>query len=309
MGIYSRDYLRDEPARPSGFGFTPRGNLWALKYLLIANIAVFVLQMATQRVEPTQISTRDGQILVQRKLESSVTNAFSLDLAHLVGLQVWRLLSYGFCHGSAEHLAFNMFALWIFGRLIEPIYGSREFLAFYLTGVVISGLCHVLLQWAENSQAGVIGASGGVMSVVFLTAMCYPRMTVLLFFVLPVQMRWLAVLYAVVDVWGLANAGSDVAHAAHLGGAAFGVLYRLRGWKITDWFAGGADVVGRMRKANPGVRIYNPGQKHLAKDDLEQEVDRILSKISQQGEHSLTDSERKTLSDASRRARRRMEHE
>jgi membrane associated rhomboid family serine protease len=309
MGIYSRDYLREEQPRPGGFGFTPRANLWALKYLLIANIAVFVLQMAMQRTVLEPGVDGHGNPGVSQRLDSVVTNALSLDLSHLAEFQIWRLLSYGFCHGGMDHLMFNMFALWIFGRLIEPIYGSREFLAFYLSGVVISGLCHVLLQWAENTPAGVIGASGGVMSVVFLTAMCYPRMTVLLFFVVPVQMRWLAVLYAVVDVWGLANAGSDVAHAAHLGGAAFGVVYRLRGWKITDWFAGGADVVGRLRKGNPRVRIYNPGQQQSVHDDLEQEVDRILSKISQQGEHSLTDSERKTLSDASRRARRRMDHE
>ncbi|MEO1996071.1 MAG: rhomboid family intramembrane serine protease [Planctomycetaceae bacterium] len=307
MGIYSRDYLREEQPRPGGF--TPRANLWALKYLLIANIAVFVLQMAMQRTVPEQVLDVDGNLRVYQRLDSVVTNALSLDLSHLAALQIWRLVSYGFCHGGMDHLMFNMFALWIFGRLIEPIYGSREFLAFYLTGVVISGLCHVLLQWAENSPAGVIGASGGVMSVVFLTAMCYPRMTVLLFFVVPVQMRWLAVLYAVVDVWGLANAGSDVAHAAHLGGAAFGVLYRLRGWKITDWLAGVTRVFGRLRKANPGVRIYDPGQPPPVQDDLEPEVDRILGKISQQGEHSLTDSERKTLSDASRRARRRMDHE
>ena len=307
MGIYSRDYLRDEGPQASSYGFTPPANLWALKYLLIANIAVFVLQLAMQRTVRVPVIDGLGNPGVVSRLDSVVTNALSLDLAHLESLQVWRLISYGFCHGGMEHLLFNMFVLWMFGRLVEPIYGSREFLAFYLSGVVISGLCHVAIQLVSGNPVGVIGASGGVMSVVFLTAMCYPRLTVLLFFVIPMQMRWLAVLYAVVDVCGLANPDSSVAHAAHLGGAAFGVLYRLKGWKITDWFAGWGASGGRLRKASPDVRIYDPGPSGQGDDGLDQELDRILTKISQHGEASLNESERNTLTDASRRARRRMD--
>ena len=127
MGIYSRDYIRDQ--RPSG-GFGVPGGQWAIKYLLIANIAVFFLQ----NLGPPE--------------QGVVANWLALSRQDLFpSFQIWRLVTYGFCHGSLEHVAFNLFVLWMFGRAVEPILGSKEFLAFYLSGVVISGsaCCHSFL--------------------------------------------------------------------------------------------------------------------------------------------------------------------
>ena len=156
MGISSRDYIRE--SRPVQH-FGGRSNLWAIKFLIIANVAIFLAQNAIPQV----------------------TEWLGLSLAGLQSFQVWQLFTYGFCHSTLgdmpTHIFFNMFVLWMFGRAVEPIYGSREFLAFYLVGIIVAGVCHVLV-----SPVLVVGASGGVMAVVFLTAMVYPRMTVLLFF-------------------------------------------------------------------------------------------------------------------------------
>lgn len=282
MGIYNRDYIRgSRPQRSLG----QPGDLWAIKFLLIANIAVFLLQNLTVR-SPYSL----GMWL----------SLNALDL--FPSFQIWRLVTYGFCHGNLEHIAFNMFVLWMFGRVIEPIYGSREFLAFFLGGVIVSGMCHVAFQTAQGSEVGVVGASGGVMAVVFLTAMNYPRMTVLLMFVLPIELRWLAVLYAVVDVTGVFQGGSTVAHAAHLGGAAFGVLYKHYDWRVMRWWERLTSSRPRSRlfRPRPKVRIYEPSRKEPRKD-FDKQVDAILEKIHRHGERSLTDQEREILKTASRR--------
>lgn len=358
MGIYNRDYIRDE-RRGGGFGGS--SGLWAIKYLLIANIAVFLLQNFNPRItdwlelrlgwrqeanttaEPTpffevdqlrqglperlpmpdeqqpadfQIPPHSGvEPLAQYGEFSAVrwedryglveTSAIEVDLRvdPARSLQLfWRLITYSFCHGGLGHIAFNMYALWLFGRLLEPVYGSREFLAIYLVGVVISGLGHLAFGLFQNSPAAAIGASGGVMAITFLCAMHYPRLQLLLMLIIPIELRWFAVMYAVVDVLGLLNPGSGVAHAAHLAGAAFGVAYKYYGWRLLPL---GQSAIERLqgirrRRRAPSVRIYNP-----ADEALEARVDSILEKIHAEGEASLTDEERETLREASRRFRGR----
>jgi membrane associated rhomboid family serine protease len=290
MGIHSRDYVRDN--RPDGT-FGNRSAPWAIKFLLIANIVVFLLQtMTSERPGPTSVG--------------GVTQLLSLNLGDLFpSFQLWRLVTYGFCHGSINHIAVNLFVLWMFGRTVEPIYGSREFLAFYLAAVVVSGLCHVGFQVAQQSSVGVVGASGGVMAIVFLTAMHYPKMTVLLMFVIPVELRWIAIMYALADVFGLFHQGASVAHMAHLGGAAFGVAYKFYGWQVLGmWGRVRGGFRSRVVRSRPKVRIYQPTTEEPS-GNLDKQVDVILQKIHEQGESSLTSQERKILKAASNRYKKR----
>ena len=280
MGIESRDYLRHESGGGNYGSFRMPSGGWAIKYLIIANIAVFLLE----------------------KFDVSILNY--LALTRDTSFQIWRFITYGFCHDPKHltHIFFNMFVLWMFGRTIEPILGSREFMAFYLVGIVVSGLCHIAI-----SPGAVIGASGGVMSVVFLTAMIYPRMTVLLMFVIPIELRWLAVLYAVVDVFGFINPrGDGVAHFAHLGGAAFGVAYKYFGWHLTGTFDQKWNQLKRDRATKRSkLRIYDEPDANLSRAGLDERVDAILEKISREGEASLTDQERELLKEASNKYKRR----
>ena len=289
MGIHSRDYIRETP--PPAFG-RPAG-LWAIRYLLIANIVVFVLQVMT------------GHPDWSGNLTGGATDWFSLNLTDLFPtFQIWRLVTYGFCHGSLQHIAVNLFVLWMFGRNVEPVYGSREFLAFYLVGVVLSGLCHVGMQAVTHDPSGVIGASGGVMAVVFLTAMLYPREKVYVMFILPLELRWLAVLYAAADVMGFLSGGSNVAHAAHLAGAAFGVLYKYNNWRIMPLLAHWPRLKKpSFSRTRSKVHLYDPSREEPSREEVTARVDSLLEKISRSGEASLTDDERKFLKDASRRYR------
>lgn len=288
MGIYSRDYYREEQRPGPGGGAMGGRPRSAVMTLIVINVVVYLLQMSVGYRE---------QLVVQW---------LSLDLAQLAQFQIWRLVTYGFCHSAASssHIFMNMLVLFFFGRWIEPLYGAKEFSLFYLAGVVVSGLCHLIFPILGQPDVGVIGASGGVNAVVFLAAMRYPTATVLLFFIIPMQLRFLAVFWAVMDVMGLTRGGSSVAHAAHLGGAAFGLAYGHYKWQLSTLFQGGR--MSRPARPKPSrIRIYKPEEPA----DLDQEVDRILAKISEQGEASLTDAERETMKAASRRASRRLNNQ
>src|SRR5690606_31263930 len=182
MGIEKRDYLRSEGR--SSFGGTFGGGLQTVKWIIGVNVAVFVLQVLTAR-------------------SGIVTEALALSPGSVLErLQVWRLVTYAFCHSpfTVWHIFFNMFILWLVGRRLEPRYGSREFLLFYLGAVVVSGLVYVLLELVLARPGVAIGASGAVAAAFILFAILYPYERWLLFFVIPVEVRWLCAAYVIFDI-------------------------------------------------------------------------------------------------------------
>jgi membrane associated rhomboid family serine protease len=287
MGIENREYLREDGHSFSG---PLRGPLEPLKWILIANVAVFVLQLLTagSGVVTGVLALGPGLVLER--------------------FQVWRLLTYAFCHDPRTlwHIFFNMYVLWLVGRRLEARYGPREFLWFYLTAVVVSGLGYILLELLQTQPGVVIGASGAVAAAFILYALNYPREQWLLFFVFPVEVRWLCIAFIVFDLHpvllelGGGGRGGSVAHAAHLGGYLFGYLYYARRWHL-DRALGGLRMP-RLPQRKSHLKVYEP-QRDSA--ELEVRVDEILQKISERGESSLTDEERAILTDASRRFRNR----
>jgi membrane associated rhomboid family serine protease len=224
--------------------------------------------------------------------------------------QVWRLLTYAFCHErtSVFHILFNMIALFWFGVTLETMYGQREFLLFYLAGAIISGLAHVGLGLLTSSGAAAIGASGAVMAVLMLYAIHYPRNTIRIFWFFPLEVRWIVVLYVIYDLHPLLLelAGDQVfagtAHAAHLGGLAFGFLY----WKFDLHLERYWDKLPKLRGAGLSQRREPIAPiRRSAEQQQDQQVDEILRKIADSGEASLSDQERRTLQRASERYRRK----
>lgn len=300
MGIHNREYYRDDeprgPMQPSS-GFRQDG--WAVKWIIGVCVATYFLQSAT------------GQV-VNGQLQRGVTDLFSLHLAGLRDLQLWRIFTYGICHGYVGHLFFNMFGIFVFGRMLESGYGSKETLAFFASSVAISGL----VQLAVSPQAPVIGASGGAYALMALAAMNFPRTPMqLLFIPIPIELRWMAIGFG---VYGLVQ-GGNIAHAAHLGGAAVGVLYFLSGIRLLP---GGrnqfssqsqsrfsiASLISKLvpkRKPNPKrapeVKLYEPPAEQLERD-----VDRLLDKINREGQDSLTKEEKEILVKASESYRNRV---
>jgi membrane associated rhomboid family serine protease len=223
MGIYDRDYVRREG--PSFLGsFTDRGRV--CKWLIGINVAVFMVQ----------VLTRPGDLGL-----GWFTDALALDVHHVLHGQVWRLLTYAFLHdpGTIWHILINMLFLWWFGSDVEDLYGSHEFLAFYLSASFAAGLLFLFssLVWMPGLPSlPCLGASGGVIAVLTLCAIHFPRRIILLFFILPVPLPLFLVFFLAGDAYVFLNKhDSSTAVAAHLGGALFAGSYYLLHIRIVEW--------------------------------------------------------------------------
>jgi membrane associated rhomboid family serine protease len=288
MGINDRDYYRETTSgSPMLTGAAP-----VCIRLIVANVIVFALQLLTVGSPDFNVTTwlwLDPELVVER-------------------FQVWRLVTTGFCHSvdNPYHILFNMLGLWFFGPALEAMYGSREFLRFYLTAILAGSIGFLGLAYATHDFTPALGASGAIMAVLMLYALYYPRQKMLIFFVLPIEIRWLVAVYVLYDLMPVlktlgGNPATDgVAHAAHLGGLLYGYLYkqfdlrytgRLPRWNgsFARWW--------RNTTRRRTLRVYRPE----ATPNLERQVDEILAKISAHGEASLTDGEREILKEASRK--------
>ena len=298
---------------PSFLGsFTERGLV--CKWLIGINIICFLLQIVTGVTTPG--GTRDGPF----------TDALLLNIDKVMNGEVWRLLTYGFLHSPDKilHIVFNMLLLYWFGQQIEERLGSREFLAFYLAGIVVAGLAYLALRPCSigtSREPPPCGASGGVMAVLVLAAIYNPRQIIYLFFLIPVPI-WAVVVFMV--VWDaipfLRGTKTEIAVTAHLGGAAFGFAYYKPG--PTNHLPAAVPVrVGLRKRAKPRLRLYReeedeqaiatavPAARHapvrMEDEQLEAQMDAILAKIPRVGMEGLTESERQLLLRASEAIKRR----
>lgn len=310
MGIYDREYYQQRRQRVFG-GFGTGGQV--VKWLIIVNVAVFIVQMLTRQRTPFGL------------LPSPITTFFALDTAAVLEQgQVWRLLTYGFLHSDdLFHILFNMLFLYWFGRDLEEVYGPKEFLAFYLTAILAGGLGFTAfgayfqltgsLPWGQHTLR-CIGASGGVTAVMLLCAFHFPNRIILLFFVIPVPI-WAFVAFNVIqDAWLFTESVSSrnafktpTAVAAHLAGALFGFLYYRYQWRISR-LSGGIRLKLPSLRRRPQLRVYRGerveepvavGPREIVDEHLEAKLDSILAKIQAHGKDSLTEEEREILLRAS----------
>jgi membrane associated rhomboid family serine protease len=178
--------------------------------LLIANVAIFGLQVLTQ---------------------NAFVPAFALwplaspQYPGAPSFEVWQLVTYGFLHGDWTHLFFNMFALYMFGGDIERLLGAQRFLQYYLVCVVGAAVAQlIVMNGMSTPPVPTVGASGGVFGLLLAFGMAFPRRRILLIFP-PIPMpAWLFVtLYGMLELYlGVTGSQVGVAHFAHLGGMAAG---------------------------------------------------------------------------------------
>lgn len=185
--------------------------------LIVANVAIFLLQSIAPGMElafalwPLEASRMSGG---------------------QVGFAVWQLVTYGFLHGSLTHLAFNMFALYMFGGPLELVVGPRRYLTYYLVCVISAALAQVLVTSMLGGLYPTVGASGGVFGLLLAYAIYFPHSKVMLLFLpIPIPSRIFVLIYAVITlVLGVTGTQAGVAHFAHLGGLVGGaaMLYYWR---------------------------------------------------------------------------------
>jgi len=298
MGIYDRDYYRKEgPSYLDSFAL--KGQI--CKWLLIVNVALYVLQLMTG------LSRQDG---------GPVTDILELVPEKVLGGEVWRLLTYAFVHSFHwTHIVFNMWLLWMFGGYLEELYGRWEFLAFYLTAAVLGGLAYMAqaaLGWYLDMRIPCVGASGAITALMILCAFHYPHLTILLFFVLPVPIWALAVFQVIQDSLGLLGArpGDPIAFSVHLGGAAFAALYYQMHWRLLSFWPKFRSWKNQRRR--PRLRVFRGDEESRepvpvatvppamdVDEQLEAKLDAVLAKVARTGQSSLTDAEKQILLRAS----------
>jgi membrane associated rhomboid family serine protease len=150
------------------------------------------------------------------------------------GFQPWQLLTYAFLHGSLLHIAFNMFALYMFGNPIEGVFGPRRYLTYYLVCVLSAALAQLITSALTGTVYPTVGASGGVFGLLLAYAIYFPRNRVMLLFPpIPMPARVFVVVYALLELFlGVTGTEEGVAHFAHLGGLVGGFIM-LRYWRST----------------------------------------------------------------------------
>jgi membrane associated rhomboid family serine protease len=176
--------------------------------------------------------------LLQLVLGDVVTYLFGLwplgDGFFISRFHPWQLVSYAFLHGGFAHLAFNMFALYMFGSEVERLLGARRYALYYMTCVAGAAIAQLLVMHLQRGlPTPTIGASGGVFGLLLAYGMAFPQRRLVLLFP-PIPMRaWVFVtLYGLVElVLGVTGTQAGVAHFAHLGGMAAGFLLILF-WRV-----------------------------------------------------------------------------
>lgn len=290
MGFADRDYHYRGAVRPPGrLDGAP-----VTKWLLIGNIAVFLVDVMLRRPIPGL-----GEVSVL-----GIFGWFTIDTAIMHG-QVWRFLTFQFLHGNGWHLLFNMWALFMFGPLLERWFRSKPFAVFYLlTGVAGALMYTFMVQLPALLPDGMlgdrlVGASAGIFGILVGVAVIAPTGVVrLLFPPIAMKMRTFALVFLGIDAFiVLTNGGNAGGSAGHLGGALAGFLF-LKIEPVRRWLAGLGSGVKRVPgKAARRRRRLEPKLRPSSAvvDEDPSEVDRILDKINREGLQSLTDQEREVL--------------
>lgn len=252
---------------------------------------------------------------------------------------IWQFVTYMFLHGGFQHLFFNMFALWMFGCVVERTWGAKKFLFYYISCGVGAGIIQELAQFARYYADGLasyemvqigfqqipmdtylglwttVGASGAIYALLLAFGMLFPEERIFIFpLPIPIKGKWFVCIYAAIELFAaMTSSGDNIAHMAHLGGMLFG-YFMIKYWERKPFYEeikedNGESIFTRAKKkwnehkkSNIHVSSRNDSidwQYNERKKKNQDEIDRILDKIRKSGYDSLNAKEKKTLFDAS----------
>ena len=221
--------------------------------------------------------------------------------------QPWSLISYFFLHLGFTHILWNMLFLYWFGKIIQDNIGNNAVISLYVLGGIIGGLSYMalfnIIPYYDNriSESLMLGASAGVFSVVAGSATLLPNYTFYLLFLGPVRIKYIALFYILLsflDVTG-SNAGGEI---AHLGGAMIGYLFIRQLQNGVNMGEGVINIVNFFNKDKNKKSEQKSSPTEETKYDISQdEIDKILDKISESGYSSLSKNEKEKLFNASKK--------
>jgi membrane associated rhomboid family serine protease len=210
--------MRGRYPAPAGLGFSfgPGGITPAIKLLIAANVAAFVIAW----------------------FAPEIVLFLGLRVADVIGsLRLWQPVTYMFLHGGFGHILFNMLALWMFGVELERMWGTRFFLKYYFvcglgaaaTTAVLSFLPFAVFDHLYTALT--VGASGAIYGILLAYGLYFPNRPIYIYFVFPVPAKYFVMIMGGISLLSSLGGGGGVAHTAHLGGLVVGYLY-LKGARL-----------------------------------------------------------------------------
>ncbi len=305
--IEDRDYMRQPEYKDSGWrpAFRLRWS-WTV-ILLLVYLIVFIGELIAAKWFPNNHLFHGYTVMGEQGVEFR-PGFLPLSLAGIEHGYLWQLLSYQFMHAGWLHLFMNSWMIYMFGRELEDHLGAKRFLALVFSGGIVGGVMQMLAAflWPQYFGGSVVGASAAGFGLVAAYAALFPmmEMRLLLFFIIPVTItaKTLLIASAVFALAGFAFPDvifPGVAHMAHLGGMAMGWLF-IRKILQGDW----SRLSGAMHPAEKRKPLRIGDETSEADEINEDDVNRILEKISAQGIQSLSKREREVLETARKKMTR-----
>ena len=199
-----------------------------VKNLIIINILVWVAQLIYDK--------KDG-------LSFFLTSKLGLYPINDPEFKPYQIATHMFSHSTYTypqgsivfyHILFNMFTLYMFGRILENVWGAKRFLIFYLVCGVGAAAAHLIMQYLMGGGSIAVGASGAVMGVMAAFAYLFPNTELYIMLIpIPIKAKWAMLGLAAIDLFGGISGGDGIAHFAHLGGALTGIIIVLL-WNKTN---------------------------------------------------------------------------
>ena len=289
MGWQDRDYAQ-RTGRPHGRLRTIHGPPWLIRgsivtTLIAVNVAIYLLQG------------------INRTLDQTIFDIGSMQAGAVLHGQIWRLFSSQSLHGSTGHLLINMLVLHFLGRPLERMWTVRRFFTIYTLCGLFGNIFYTLLglKGIIHPLQPAVGASGCIYGLLGIVAVLFPTATVYVYFLFPLKIRTAAMIFGGIAILSILGRGDNFGgEACHLAGLVFGVWWAAKGdawWSSTEW-----------RRPKRPRRARSTGgfqQKIEARRADVQTIDGILKKVHDKGIHSLTDGEKRALTDATERQKER----
>lgn len=265
--------------------------------IIIVNVALYMILALTQALFPTFFNSIFPYIALPGDI---------LDVVY----KPWTLISHMFSHTGFFHMAWNMLILYWFGNIVGDLIGDKRIAPLYFLGGITGAVLYIISFYLLPTVAPrAIGASAAVLSIVFAAVAVAPDYRVHLLLLGPVKIKFIGLFILFFDLLGATSQVNAGGHIGHLGGTLFGFLfvYLLRkGIDLSEWKS---IVPAKKPRKQRKLRVEYKApvldrKKNVAKPSspLEDEIDRILEKIKQQGYDNLTVEEKETLHKASKKS-------
>ena len=278
--------------------------------LILINVALFLFVSIFRII--TFLSGESGIFVF---IEVFIKDNLSISLSFVdLAQKPWTLITYMFTHFSLMHIFWNMMTLYWFGQLFINYTNSKKLIPLYLLGGISGALLTLILFTAIPAfqpfiGAPMIGASAGVTSIIVATATLIPNVNMNMMFIGPVKLIYVALFVIFIDVLNVASYDNIGGNISHLGGALMGYLFIFqykRGVDFSkginrffDWISGLLSIKPKSKMKVAYKRKVTDEEYNYNKKAEQENIDRILDKISKSGYESLSKSEKEILFKAS----------